>query len=79
MQLPTITRVLNDRVERVLEIKEGTVTPLASKMKKIPMVIIPPKKVATAIQIMTVAHYRTIQKKINEDTIVTAAATKRIP
>jgi hypothetical protein len=72
-------RVLYEILEREAAIKSGTVTPLACRMKKTPMVIIPPIKIRMASQMMGPAQHLTNKKKIIDKTMAApAAATNTI-
>ena len=78
-QLPTIIRVLYEIVDSEAVINSGTATPLASKIKKTPIVIIPPMKTAIANQIIGPAQHLTNKKKmIDNTTAAPAAATRTI-
>ena len=75
--LPAMMRVSKLKVDRVLVIKSATTTPFASRIKKIPRVIIPKIQTTIKIQIMGPAQQRTKAKKMSESTIAAKAATSK--
>ena len=66
-------------MEREFATNSGTVTPFASKMKKTPIVIIPPTKMMMASQMIGPAQHRTNKKNMIDNTIAApTAATSTI-